>query len=88
MFLQSSRRYDRLGKIKKFNKLNILKENKWHCQKDVNQSQNLSKDQPKVDISSQDETEKSSDNKNLSSSEFIIKVIIKIMKAINLFSLM
>ena len=33
-------------------------------QKDVNENQNLSKDQPKVDIGSPDETENSSDNVN------------------------
>ena len=38
-------------------------------QKDVNENQNLSEDQPKVDIVSQDETEKSSDNVNFSSPE-------------------
>ena len=38
-------------------------------QKDVNENQNLSEDQPKVDIVSQNETEKSSDNVNLSSTE-------------------
>ena len=38
-------------------------------QKGDNESQNLTTDQPKVDVGSQDETEKSSDNQNLSSSE-------------------
>ena len=38
-------------------------------QKDVNENQNLSEDQPKVDIVSENETEKSSDNVNLSSPE-------------------
>ena len=38
-------------------------------QKDVNENQNLSEDQPKVDIVSEDQTEKSSDNVNFSSPE-------------------
>ena len=44
-------------------------ESSEQIQKDVNENQNLSKDQPKVDIGSPDETEKSSDNVNFSSSE-------------------
>ena len=44
-------------------------ESSEQSQKDVNENQNLSEDQPKVDIVSQNETEKSSDNVNLSSTE-------------------